>query len=127
MRALRFSKWWMGLGLVLLLIVLYLCLEPSDGSGEPLLHDKLAHFLAFVGLTVWFAALVERRYYPYVVLAMLLLGGLIEVAQDLMAFGRSADVFDFLADAIGVAAGVAISLPIRESWFERIERWLAPT
>jgi len=126
MRSLRLGFLWTGIGIALLAIVIYLCLEPSDG-GASLVNDKLAHCLAFFALTVWFVALVERRVYWSVAIAMLAIGGAIEVAQEAMALGRTGDWYDFLADAIGVAAGVAISLPIRESWFERIERWLAPT
>jgi hypothetical protein len=58
---------------------------------------------------------------------MLSVGGLIEVAQGLMALGRTADLLDFVADAAGVSAGILINLLIRDSWFGRIERWLAPT
>ena len=127
MRTLRFSAWWSALGVMLLAIVLYLCLEPPDGTGLPLLNDKLAHFLSFFALSAWFAALVERRFYWQVVVAALAVGGLIEIAQHLMAYGRSAEWLDFAADAAGVMLGIAVSLVSRDSWFERIERWLVPT
>jgi VanZ family protein len=42
-----------------------------------------------------------------------------------MALGRSAELADVYADAIGVALGLAISWPIRESWLQRVERWLS--
>lgn len=127
MRPLRFAMWWALGGVALLAYVVYLCLEPPDGGGTSLINDKLAHFLAFFGLTGWFAALVQRRLYVAVALAMLALGGFIEVAQTAMALGRVGDWFDFWADSAGVAAAIVVSLAIRESWFERIERWLVPT
>lgn len=127
MHPLRFTGWWVTLGAALLALVIFLCLEPPDGGGASRINDKLAHFLAFFALSGWFAALVERRFYWLVALGMLSVGGLIEVAQSLMALGRSADVFDFVADAAGVGVGILINLPIRDSWFGRLERWLAPT
>ena len=127
MHRLRFSGWWIALGAALLGLVVYLCLEPPDGGGASRINDKLAHFLAFFVLAGWFGALVERRLYWLVIVALLALGGLIEVAQDLMALGRTADPLDFVADAAGVLAGIAINLPIRDSWFGRLERWLAST
>ena len=57
---------------------------------------------------------------------MLLLGLSIEVAQQLMGLGRVADWRDLLANGTGVAAGLIVALASRESWFARIERWLAP-
>lgn len=127
MQPLKFRRWWVTLGVALLVLVIYLCLEPADGGGASRINDKLAHFLAFFALAGWFAALVERRFYWLIALGMLSVGGLIEVAQGLMALGRTADLLDFVADGAGVSAGILINLLIRDSWFGRIERWLAPT
>ncbi|MEY2626167.1 MAG: hypothetical protein EBT64_07780 [Gammaproteobacteria bacterium] len=125
MRSLRYRAWWSGVGLALVLVVLYFCLEPPGQGGVFLIPDKLSHALAFFGLTAWFAALVERRFYSLVVVLMLALGIAIELLQAWMALGRSAELADVYADAIGVALGLAISLPIRESWLQRVERWLS--
>jgi len=127
MQPLKFRRLWVTLGVALLVLVIYLCLEPEDGGGASRINDKLAHFLAFFALAGWFAALVERRFYWLIALGMLSVGGLIEVAQGLMALGRTADLLDFVADAAGVSAGILINLLIRDSWFGRIERWLAPS
>ena len=89
--------------------------------------DKLSHLLGFFALTVWFAALVERRFFLVVGLVMLAVGIGIEIAQDLMALGRAAELADVYADLAGILLGLAVSLPIRDSWLERIERWLSPT
>lgn len=125
MRSLRLQAWWGGVGIVLVLIVLYFCLEPPGERGVFLIPDKLSHALAFFGLTAWFAALVERRYYGLVVALMLVLGIGIELLQGWMALGRTAEVADVYADAIGAAVGLAMSLSIRESWLQRVERWLS--
>lgn len=124
MRNLRYHGLWVLTGITMLLIVFYLCLKAPDGGAESLLPDKLAHALAFFALTAWFAALVERRFYLYVVVLMLSVGVGIEIAQGIMALGRSAELADVYADATGIALGILISLTIRDSWFERCERWL---
>ena len=124
MRPLRYRGLWVLLGAVMLAIVFYLCLKAPDGGAETLLPDKFSHALAFFGLTAWFAALVERRGYAVIAGLMLAVGIAIEIAQGAMALGRSAELADVYADALGILLGLAISLPIRDSWFERIERWL---
>lgn len=125
---LRFRRFWILLGVLLVLATLYVCLRPA-GTDPPWFPnvDKLQHFTAYLVLTAWFGALLDRsRYWPLAA-AMLALGGVIEVAQGAMALGRTADLTDVLANALGVAAGLGISLAGRESWLLRIERWLAPT
>lgn len=124
MRSLRLLPMWIGVGLALVAIVLYFCLEPPGDGGVFLVPDKLSHLLAFFALTVWFTALVERRCYVVVGVLMLSLGIGIEWLQDWMALGRSAEVADVYADAAGIALGLAFSLVIRDSWLQRVERWL---
>ena len=127
MRPLRYLPLWGLLGAALLALLLYFCLEPAGQGGVFLLPDKLSHLLGFFALTVWFAALVERRFFLVVGLVMLAVGIGIEIAQDLMALGRAAELADVYADLAGILLGLAVSLPIRDSWLERIERWLSPT
>ena len=125
MRALHWRGFWLSGGAALVLFVTYLCLRPSTG-GEQLFPnaDKWAHFLAFFALAGMLLALVERRYYASVCLGLLAFGGAIEVAQYLMPYGRSAEWADLAADALGVALAALASLAIRESWLQRIERWV---
>ena len=124
MRTLRFWPLWAVVGLVALGVLLYLCLEPAGQDGLFLIPDKLSHALGFFGLTLWFAALVERRLYVPVGLLMLAIGIGIEIAQDLMALGRSAEFADVYADLFGIVLGLSLSLASRDSWLQRIERWL---
>lgn len=127
LRPLRYGRYWALFGLVMTLVVVYLTLEAPSGRISRLAHlDKAYHFGAFVCLTLWFAALVERRGYWAVAIAMLMLGVLIEIVQHLMALGRSAEFLDVVADAAGIAVGMLLSLIIRDSWLQRVERWLSP-
>jgi len=124
MRALRFSRWWIAFGVALVLVVLYFSLKSSEEGGASLIPDKLSHVLAFFGLTGWFAALVERRNYKLIAVLMLTLGVAIEWLQDQMALGRTAEIADVYANALGIAFGLAVSLLISESWLQRVECWL---
>ena len=124
-RTLHFHQLWLVIGALLASAILILCLIPPSNkisSIEGL--DKVEHALAFLALTAWFAALIERRGYWALSIMLLGLGVGIEIAQYLMALGRSAEIFDVIADTVGIILGVILSLSIHESWLQRIERWL---
>jgi len=128
LRPLRYGRYWMWFGLAMTLIVVYLTLEAPSGRVSRIPHlDKAYHFAAFFGLTLWFAALVERRGYWAVSVAMFLLGVSIEIGQHVMALGRSAELLDVVADTVGIVFGIVLSLLIRDSWLQRVERWLSPS
>jgi len=127
MRPLQYFPLWTFVGAAALAVLLYLCLEPAGQGGVFLIPDKLSHALGFFSLTVWFAALVERRLYLTVGLVMLTVGIAIEIAQDAMALGRAAEFADVVADLIGIVLGLLLSLASRESWLARIEKWLPRT
>ena len=99
-------------------VVAYLTLssDPLDGMKLPLFYgaDKAVHFLMFLGvggcLRFDFGrlrAFSGSRYVAALCFALAVVyGGLIEVAQESMAAGRSGDSVDFLADATGALSGV---------------------
>jgi VanZ family protein len=62
--------------------------------------------------------------YLAVALLMLAIGIGIEIAQDIMALGRSAEFADVYADGVGIVLALLLSLASRDSWLQRIERWL---
>jgi VanZ family protein len=125
MRDLRWRWFWLAAGTALVLLVTWLCLRPSAG-GEPWFPDadKFQHAAAFLALGGLALALVERRHYTVACVALLVFGGAIEVAQCLMPYGRSAEWADLAADGLGIVLAALASLAIRESWLQRIERWL---
>ena len=125
MRELRWRGFWVAAGTALVLLVTWLCLRPSAGGDPWFLHaDKVQHAAAFLGLGGLVLALFERRHYAAACIALLVFGGAIEVAQYLMPYGRSAEWADLAADGLGVVLAALVSLAIRESWLQRIERWL---
>ena len=78
-------------------------------SVPPVLQfwDKAQHALAFTLLTLTGAvAFPDKTRWVYV--GLMLYGGLIEILQATLTTTRFGDVMDWVADGIGVLAGVAI-------------------
>lgn len=97
----------------------WLAFRPAPRVEPGLPWDKLHHAAAFLLLTV----LVGKgwpRLGPVALTAVMLAAGIgIELIQGLPAIGRDADVWDVVADAVGVAAGLLAlrwwaSRPVRE-------------
>jgi VanZ family protein len=85
------------------LILLYMCLAPSDGLPKVNLWDKLEHAAAWFVLTGTGLILSPRR--PRgIALYAFGFGVFVEVVQGLMGFGRDADWHDVAADSIGIVA-----------------------
>ena len=106
---------WLG-GLVLVAAVVVVCLLPSRNLPSTGISDKLEHALAFAALALWFGGLAARRDHLFVLLALVALGGGIEIAQGLMGLGRMADVRDLLADLLGAVAGLLLALTPLGRW-----------
>ena len=87
---------WVAIG-----VLFYLALMPSD-DVEPimLVSDKLAHFIAFLGLGILGIWSYPQSKIP-VVLGLILYGAVIEGAQSLTS-SRSAEWADLVADTTGV-------------------------
>jgi len=94
------------MGFAALGVALVLFLVPVPPSAPKFsFEDKVAHFLIFAVLALWFLQLYRRHALLLVVLLMLFGGG-VEGLQSLTEY-RSADWWDFIADAIGVLGGWA--------------------
>ena len=101
----RWRVVWIALGLLILAGVLYLALLPLRKVLPGVeFSDKIAHFILFAGLMVWFAAQVQPRHYIWVLLALLGYGVGMEVMQSFRPH-RSAELADLLADAGGLLLG----------------------
>lgn len=80
--------------------------------------DKLVHAIMFGGLFAslsfdWYRAggeLTLRRKLAYAVVSVVV-GALVEVCQDALDIHRSAELADFVADAIGVAVAYITAPP----------------
>ncbi|MEY3464666.1 MAG: VanZ family protein [Steroidobacteraceae bacterium] len=125
-RQLRLARLWFLIGSVLIAVTLYFALKPGGPPAGFPYADKVYHASAFFLLSAWFAGLFERRAYLWLAAAMLVLGIGIEIAQYLMPYGRTAEVGDVLADAVGMVLGLLLAVLLRDSLFARIEKWLTP-
>lgn len=91
--------------IVLALTVAILVFGPFSGAERAFgLSDKEAHILAFYGLASLSLLAMPRMRKWDVVIICLTIGGLIEVVQPLI--GRSGNIFDWLADGVGVFLAV---------------------
>ena len=79
--------------------------------------------MSYLVLALWFGGLLPVRRYAWLALALLALGGGIEIAQGAMGLGRTADWHDFYADAFGTAAGMGLCLAGLRHWVQWLEQW----
>jgi VanZ family protein len=81
---------------------LYAALAPGDDTAGLIPWDKAKHFIVFYGLT-FLATLALPKSRIWKVGAMLLVFGIgIEILQGLPIVGRDADIFDVVADTLGI-------------------------
>ena len=124
MNALRHARFWYLAGAGLILAVVVASLVPAVDLPHLEISDKVGHFAAYAALALWFGGLLVPRRYAQLGVALLVLGGGIEIAQGLMGWGREADWYDFYADAIGATVGLALCLAGLRHWVSWLERWL---
>jgi VanZ family protein len=109
--ALRGRRFWLLLGWLLILFVIYASLtpDPIEVPGEQ--GDKFGHILAYAALMSWFANLYEapaRRI--QLAVGFVALGVALEFVQGWTGY-RSFEVADMAADAAGVTVGWVFAPP----------------
>lgn len=94
-------------------VLLYLCLAPSKDLPSVNIWDKAEHALAWAVLAGCGLVLFPRQ--PGRIAAFALaFGVLVELLQGNLPFGRDMDWMDFAADAVGVAASLALYALVRQ-------------
>ncbi len=126
MNTLRHARVWYVLGAVLTLLVVIASLVPARDLPRLHISDKVEHVAAYLALSLWFGGLLAPRNYFRLALGLLALGGGIEIAQGLMGLGRTADWYDFYADALGVALGLSLCMAGLRHWAVWLEQWPKP-
>ena len=121
MLPLRWGKFWLGSGWILVVLVVVLSVMPGATELRLTLSDKTGHMLAYLVLTVWFAGVYTRSRYPWIVVGLILLGGGLEMVQRQLLH-RSAEFADLVANCIGISAGIVLSLIFLGGWCLRVER-----
>ncbi|MET0658468.1 MAG: VanZ family protein [Steroidobacteraceae bacterium] len=119
----RYGRWWLAIGWLMVLTVVVVCLVPAQELPETGMSDKSEHLIAFCGLMLWFAGLYPRGSYWRIVGALLALAAVIEIAQAVMNLGRYGDIWDVVADAIGIAIGLALAYAGLGRWAQWIDGW----
>ena len=126
MPALRYPRAWFCAGVLVAAIVTFYSLLPADRVPQIGVSDKIEHVVAYAVLAFWFASVVARWDYVFMILALVALGGGIEILQGLMKMGREADIRDFVADCIGAGVGLLLALTPLVRWPSVIEHLLSP-
>ena len=99
---------WAGLWMLAIACVVFATLVPADDLPSVPVNDKLEHFAVYFLLAAGAVQVFRRgRMLAWVGVALVAQGVCIEFAQGALTATRSADPFDALANAVGVAAGLA--------------------
>ncbi|MEM7376910.1 MAG: VanZ family protein [Pseudomonadota bacterium] len=113
---------WHALGVAMIAVIALLTLSPSD---SPLLvfslWDKAMHFFGHAALSAWYALGVGRERVPTLLLAVVVFGVILELAQHCVP-GRASELWDVVANSLGAIAGAALGLtPWRHglAWVDR--------
>ncbi|MER8453919.1 hypothetical protein NKJ46_30250 [Mesorhizobium sp. M0166] len=111
--------------LVTLAGVLVLALSPvwllqNFGFGLTSHDDKLNHAAAFVVLTA-IGSLAWPEHRARLIVFLALTGAAIEILQGMQIISRDMDIFDWFADCVGIACGLAIA-----SWTKKLVRGESP-
>ncbi|MAS09168.1 VanZ family protein [Salinisphaera sp.] len=122
-RGYRMFRVWMTLGFFGCAILFYACLMPSPPTLQVSNFDKIEHFAAFGILGAWFAAVLAPRYL-LVFVGLAVFGVVIELVQAATTY-RSGDPWDFLADGIGLVAGILFARIGGMDWLRYIDQRVA--
>lgn len=96
------------------LVIIWLSLAPAQALPPGVtLWDKVEHTAAYLALTMMGAWAFPSRLTRLA--SGLFAGGVgVEILQSLMALGRQGDPADALANSLGIAVGLLLTLAIRE-------------
>jgi len=99
-----------AIGWALVGLILWLSLTPQPPQIDFEQSDKVGHFLAYGGLMFWFCQMYHRSRTRLAYAAgFIAMGIAIEFLQRATGY-RSFEVYDMVADALGVALGWAAAL-----------------
>ncbi|MGY6215906.1 VanZ family protein [Methylolobus aquaticus] len=120
---LRFPRLWQGVGWVMVVVVMWLSLTPHPPQPPSLLAwDKAQHLTAYAGLMFWFRqAFAPHWRWPAFLLG---LGITIELLQGFTG-ARVADLFDIVANGLGVAIGLILAQSPLGRMLAAVDSWLA--
>jgi VanZ family protein len=117
----RFRRIWLLVGCGMVAAVVVLSLIPMEVDlGED--SDKLAHFLAYGSLSLWFGMIFTGTSRQFgITVAIVALGVVLEFLQGLTGY-RTFSIADMIANALGAALGWGLAqTPLKNGlvWIER--------
>lgn len=124
MQSLRYRSWWIVGGLAMALAIVVASLLPSSSLPSMQLWDKFEHAIAYFALAAWFGGVVRPDRYLRLALVLLALGIAVEIAQQAMGLGRTAEPRDVLANGVGIALGLIVAALGVSGWMRGVERLL---
>ena len=124
MRSLRLLKMWLALGWFAVCFLIYQSLNPSPPElPEWPLADKMAHFLVYAWIMLWFGFIYRPgKKYLLLGLSLVVLGGTLEILQGASGY-RSMEVLDACFNTLGVFTGWLLARTRLSStllWTERL-------
>ena len=100
---LRYAKLWLSAAFILLAIMLVISVNaPLMDAVDEITDDWVVHILGFMVITSAFCGPLQPRYQNWILGIFLAFGVLIELVQ-LAIPGRSASLFDLLANMVGLS------------------------
>ena len=121
----RYRSLWLALGWSIVAAIVWLSLTPSPPELDITLGDKLGHFAAYGTLMFWFCQLYARRATraAYAV-AFVAMGIALEFIQGATGY-RSYEVFDMVANTVGVLLGWGLAARTGADLMRRVDRLTA--
>ena len=121
---LKYTKLWLSLGGLLIVLIWYLSLIPNPPDTGIDNGDKLGHFLAYGLLMGWFAQIyIQLKPRLWLMLGFILMGVLLEVLQGMTAV-RTYSYADMAANTTGVFIGLLLSQGPMARLLEHLEQRL---
>ena len=120
---LRYLRVWQAVGILFIIAAFVASLGPYPVRSSIHNLDKYFHVVTYAGLAYWFMQLNVRRRYIRVAVGFVLMGILIEYLQSFTRT-RTADIYDALANTLGVAIGWGLTLTPAGRLLETIDQRL---
>lgn len=123
MLSLPHKRTWLIVGWTLVLVIVVGSLIPHVPDLGAHVNDKVEHFSAYFGLTLWFCGLYVRREQWRVALTFFAMGGGLELAQGFFTTTRTMDWHDLLANSTGIVCALLLARLGLDGWARWIESW----
>jgi VanZ family protein len=124
LREFRRPRLWLLLWIIALKLGLIVCLLPLPAIAVPSGFDKIEHAVGYFLLAAYAVMLFARgRSLGFALLGLLAFGALVEALQALVPW-RSAELMDWVANAIGVVLGAGLVFTPASAALQWVDRKL---